>query len=300
MHTPATEEASESAEARQYKKLAKWFIGISIVAVLGCAGTYLYFFHGRPRGETAEWGAFGSYFSGVAGTVLAGFTLAALALTLGLQAKELAESRALANKQSKILEKQSATMAQQAFDSVFFNLLDRFNLVRDDVTCEARRPTPDRLGDEIYVATGREALNKMYQGLAKDMQGITGPRNRLTDIQSYFDRFYLRYEPELGPYFRTLYHIFKFVHNAEQLTEQQRINYANIARAQLSSTELCIIFYDGLTTLGDKFKPLIQGYGILKHLNGTILLLESDKTDESLYLRSAFESQEEREGLEIA
>jgi hypothetical protein len=105
------------------------------------------------------------------------------------------------------------------------------------------------------------------------------------------------HESELGPYFRTLYHIFKFLHSAAHLTPQQKIDYANIARAQLSDIELCVIFYDGLTDLATKFKPLVERYGILKHVNEGKLLHPSDKANESLYKRSAFQSQAEREAF---
>ena len=62
-----------------------------------------------------------------------------------------------------------------------------------------------------------------------------------------------------------------------------------MARAQLSDVELCVIFYDGVTDLAVKFKPLIEKYGILKHVNAGHLLIEDDRRNLSLYARSAFE-----------
>ena len=120
--------------------------------------------------------------------------------------------------------------------------------------------------------------------------------DRLPYLRQTFRVLYRRHEQDLGPYFRTLYHIFKFVHGEAQLSAQQKINYANIARAQLSDVELHVIFYDGLTDLAEKFKPLIEQYGILKHIHAGSLLHPSDKLNESLYAPSAFQSQEEREG----
>lgn len=278
----------------RFARIAAFLIVAGLFSIIACVAVYVFFFHRHPMGETEDWGAFGAFISGAAGTALSAFTLAALAFTLALQADELAESRKLANKQYETLEKQSSTMAQQAFDSAFFNLIERFSQVRDSVRCEytkyvgelTRRP-----------AEGREAFALIYKGIQDSIGKDNRQPNRSELLQRVFLSFYELHESELGPYFRTLYHIFKFVDQGPQLTKQQKINYANIARAQLSDMELCVLFYDGITDLATEFKPLIQCYGVLKHVNAKHLLHPDDKTDESLYLRSAFESQEEREAV---
>jgi Putative phage abortive infection protein len=190
-------------------------------------------------------------------------------------------------------------MAQQAFDSAFFNLLERFSQVRDSVKLDYEVPTllPER-GVEIRTVTakGRDAIERMMSDRVFERSGMDpNSPDRLAFLQSIFKEMYDLHESELGPYFRTLYHIFKFVDHGPKLTEQQKIDYANIARAQLSDVELFVIFYDGLTDLAAKFKPLIVHYGILKHVNPRRLFHPSDKTNELFYPRRAFQSQEERE-----
>jgi hypothetical protein len=101
-------------------------------------------------------------------------------------------------------------------------------------------------------------------------------------------------EPSLGPYFRTLYHVFKLIDRQAFLSEQEKIDYANIARAQLSRFELALLFYDVLTPYGTEFKPLIEKYGILKHLEALDLPNTNHKTNSSLYSPTAFMSQDER------
>lgn len=282
----------------RYARVAAFLIAAGILSILACIAVYIFFFHRHPMGETEDWGAFGAFISGAAGTALSAFTLAALAFTLALQADELAESRKLANEQFKVLERQSATMAQQAFDSAFFNLLERFNRVRENVTVEYREMQRDINGEPqlVYLkASGRKAFEKFYEALQTSIGPESNQPNRRAALEGIFKPFYELSESDLGPYFRTLYHIFKYVDNEPQLTQQQKINYANIARAQLSDVELCVLFYDGLTNLAPKFKPLIECYGVLKHVNAKHLLNTADKTDESMYQRSAFQSQEERE-----
>jgi hypothetical protein len=272
----------------RYASVATVLIAAGLCSVLISVAAYAFFFRHHPMGDSGDWGAFGAFISGVAGTALAAFTLAALAFTLSLQADELAESRKLANQQFKVLEKQSATMAQQAFDSVFFNLLERFSQVRDSVRCDYARFTS--LGPRRPAAKGREAFAKIYKGIQDSVGNDNKQPNRAALLQQVFKSFYELHESELGPYYRTLYHIFKFVHLGPHLTTQQKIYYANIARAQLSDTELCLLFYDGLTDLAVKFKPLIECYGVLKHVNANHLLHPDDKIDESFYKSSAFES----------
>jgi hypothetical protein len=296
------ERFSRKPRPERYASVAAFLIAAGVCSVLICVAAYAFFFRHHPMGDSGDWGAFGAFISGAAGTALSAFTLAALAFTLGLQADELSESRALAHTQSKILEKQSATMAQQAFDSVFFNLLERFSQVRDSVKIDGHVNQPIGEGSFVEVVipiTGPAALSRM---MADDVFSLAGTdlylTNRRSYLQAIFMVMYNRYESELGPYFRTLYHIFKFVHNGA-LTPQQKINYANIARAQLSDIELCVLFYDALTDLGRKFKPLIEQYGILKHVNERKLLHPSDRTNESLYESGAFLSQEDRESLAV-
>jgi hypothetical protein len=89
----------------RFARSAAFLIFFGLLSIFISVGAYVYFFHHHPMGETEDWGAFGAFISGAAGTALSTFTLAALAFTLALQADELAESRRLANEQFKVLEK---------------------------------------------------------------------------------------------------------------------------------------------------------------------------------------------------
>jgi hypothetical protein len=40
------------------------------------------------------------------------------------------------------------------------------------------------------------------------------------------------------------------------------------------------LFYNGISSLGEKFKPLIEGYGMLEHLDEELLLRKSYVKDE--------------------
>lgn len=106
------------------------------------------------------------------------------------------------------------------------------------------------------------------------MDGIS----TLTRMNEVYEVFYKQHEAELGHYFRSLYNVVKFVKNSD-VTDKRL--YTNLVRAQLSSHELLLIFYNCLSGLGrEKFKPLVKEFDLLKHLHTQILL---DPTHASLF-----------------
>jgi hypothetical protein len=104
-------------------------------------------------------------------------------------------------------------------------------------------------------------------------------------VQAYL-QVYAENQKDLSHYFRTLYHLFKFVKMADM---QDKRRYTSLARAQLSQFELALLFYDALTPIPpeteNKFKPLIEEFGLLENLDRSLLL---DKSHEKLYAASAF------------
>jgi hypothetical protein len=61
----------------------------------------------------------------------------------------------------------------------------------------------------------------------------------------------------------------KFVHQSD--IDDKRL-YTNLIRAQLSSYELVLLFYNCLSELGrEKFKPLVEVYALLKTLPRDLL-----------------------------
>ncbi len=62
--------------------------------------------------------------------------------------------------------------------------------------------------------------------------------------------------------------------------------YSNLVRAQLSSFELLLLFYNCLSSMGvEKFKPLIEKYSLLKTLPGEFLI---DQRHADLYEERAY------------
>ncbi|NPD45118.1 putative phage abortive infection protein [Lentimicrobium sp. S6] len=290
------------------EKSSKWFIGIGFLIIF--IGLIIFrwnehFFDWDVAIKSDKVGQLGDFIGGIVGSIwaLAGVILFYVALNeqrediktnkevliaqvkaleqqieeFELQREELAETR-------EVFKIQSETLKLQQFESTFFNLLGihQNNISDMDVTQEKLKPGADihdpRLGDyENISSTGRdcfvffkERLESIYksnkQYWAWDTQKYKDEKHLA--LYSYID-FFKQYQPDLGHYYRTLYHIFKFV-NVSDILDKNR--YTSIVRAQLSNDELVLLFYNGITEYGEKFKPLIEDFHVFKNLNLDSLL----------------------------
>ena len=161
-----------------------------------------------------------------------------------IQNKELRASNEELKKSTETLERQNEFLAQQNFENTFFQMLGRFN----DIVLQTSGITK----------SGREAFKEKYDRFLSEAHQTP----TIVNAKQRYLQFYAEWQHELGHYMRTLYHIFSFV-DRSSLPEEKKIIYTNILRAQLSTYELCILFYNGLVGEGEKgFKPLIEKYGI--------------------------------------
>ena len=76
---------------------------------------------------------------------------------------------------------------------------------------------------------------------------------------------YASHKTYLAIYFRTLYRIFDLIDNGK-ISEENKIEYAKIMRAQLTESQLFFLRYNAMLPLGHKFTTYINKYNILKHL----------------------------------
>ncbi len=268
-----------------FKHQERWFgriiyglIAVGIGAILLFLTIYLTQFHGNLEVDSARWGHFGDFFGGALGPILSFLGLLAVIATLRLQTIEFRASR------------------QQNFDSTFFQMLQRFD---DALKAIEVRPkyfyalstTPPRETD----FQGRSAFQMFYRSLKRkyDEYEIPDTPQSLQVASTLYAALYKEHEAELGQYLRLLFHVFKFVHTSD-LSEHQKVHYANIARAQLSKYELLLLFYNGTTGEGaEGFAPLINRYGILKHVP-TAELLHPSHRESSAYESTAIMSYDQR------
>jgi uncharacterized membrane protein len=250
--------------------------GLSIIVVVAL---YRWKFPGPLTSDHEVWGQFGDYIGGVLNPIFGFLSFVLLIAALVLQSHELRLSTKELAASAKALADQSATLDKQNFEHTFFQMLHRFSEVAAAVSYD-KEP-------------GRQNVEKLYKRLRVEFENTKDQPFALQAELSYAS-FHSNWRKELDHYFRTLYHIFKFI-DQSRLSDKEKSDYANIARAQLSTYELCLLFYNGTYGEGKEgFKPLIEKYGLLKHVNARDLIAKEHREPGVFYRKSAFQSYENR------
>lgn len=187
---------------------------------------------------------------------------------------ELKATRIELSGQKEQLFEQNKTFKQQRFENTFFQLLGNHIATVDSI--DIRRKS--RSTDEYSIsAQGRDCFQIFYRRFTLNCNRYNkNPNLQISDLElsviiKSFMEFYHEHQADLGHYFRNMYHILKFIKEEKIQTDKKR--YSNLLRAQLSSYELSILFYNGLGDYGnEKFFPLIEEFDFLKNLDRDLLI----------------------------
>ncbi len=226
-------------------------------------------------------GVFGDKF-GAVNALFSGLAFAGIIFTILLQRKELEYQREELISTREVFEKQNETLEQQKFESTFFQLLSLFHSIVNGLDLRKKYDTSN------VISQGRDCFKTLYREFKRDVCDPIDPfTGRITDLDTtlkLYAQFYEKHKSELSHYFRTLYHIYKFLDSSCLNNKRQ---YSSIVRAQLSSYEQIFLFYNCLHDHGkDKFKPLIEKYSVFNNLDES-LLFNSKHLDG--YANSAYE-----------
>lgn len=198
---------------------------------------------------------------------------------LVLQREELELTRNEVRGQKEQLEAQNLTLKQQRFENTFFSLLDLFSDIIGSMEITDARSATFR---------GRDCFTLLYSDLQREytsfQHSAQSVDHKASCIAAY-DAFANYRQVVVGHYFRTFYNIVKFI---DKSSIEDKQTYINILRAQLSSSELNLLFYNCLSDYGShKFKPYIEQFGLLENMMLSNLIRQDHK---GLYKESAFKS----------
>jgi hypothetical protein len=233
---------------------------------------------------TAEdMGRIADYFGGTLGPLLSFLSLIALLATLYVQGHELKLSREELKlsreelaKSADALSSQNSTIERQRFEQTFFSWLGTYR----------------QMVEEIYLtngyngsvtATGRKGLRDISTGFDSTVKSSTqlvmsadcfdgraikreGYPQAARIIQETWEKTYLDYESQLGGLFRTLFGLIRWV-DQSNLSHAEKWFYISIIRAQLSSDELKLLFFTGITDKGRKFGILANKYALFDNFD---------------------------------
>ncbi|MCB1060084.1 MAG: hypothetical protein KDB65_07625 [Calditrichaeota bacterium] len=273
-------------------------IGGAVVAALVLSWIALVLWNPTETWQTR--GQFGDMF-GVVNALFSGLAFAAFLVALRQQQQELKDSRDVLSAQleelkvsnrtnelqaeqlelqkieleatRKVFEDQSRTLSKQQFEATFFQMLQLFFDYIDEIG-------PDEDVRSTVFRKYKELVYARLFGVFLETKNV----DRSTVLSAYSEHLGDE-ESILGPYFRLLYNIMKFVDNSD--VDNKRF-YTNILRASLSMDELVLIFLNGAERGEAKFKPLIEKYTLLKHLDKDMQFEELFGTHVDIFAKTAF------------
>jgi len=239
-----------------------------LIAALLIAVAFLGYWHlwwdrfGTPLSPGTAGDMFGALTSLFTGLAFAGVIITMLMQNedLELQRRELQETREEIKGQKEQLIQQNKFIAKQNFENTFFQMLAQFNQLIADI--------------EVESMTGRDALGRICRKFRNTIQlheRTHGPINPDIVIKLFEREYDDNYADDLGNYFRVLYNMLEFIarSNLDEDTfgsEADRV-YVNFLRAQLSGSEVTLLFFDALSKHGkEKMRPYVEQYNLIKHL----------------------------------
>lgn len=227
------EQDGEAGNAKSKPVPLAWLWGPFLLVVIAIAlnGYFLY-----PHTEAR--GTFGDMFGGV-NALFTGLAFAALIYTVGLQRQELSMQRTALDLTRHDLSQQNAAISAQRAENTFFELLR----VHGDIV------TALTIKEGVHTREGRRCFSVICGQLYMHYQPYTihKPENPLKAIEECYGETHAAHHEQIAHYFRHLYHLIKFV-KTSPLTD--KCQYTSFVRAQLSSYELVLLFYNGLSVHG--------------------------------------------------
>tara|TARA_R110001606_G_scaffold399188_1_gene581422 strand:+ start:2239 stop:2976 length:738 start_codon:yes stop_codon:yes gene_type:complete len=183
-------------------------------------------------------GTFGDMF-GASNALFSGLAFAGIVYTIHLQRKEL-------SRQKIEIEQTKNNIGFQEFRSTYFNLL---NLHQEIVnSLEITDINENKV-------SGRMVFKRIYEQQKKKDGSIQLTEQNIND---------------LGHYFRDIYRILKFADTYDLKTDSDYKYITNkFLRSQLSSFELILVCYWGLTEEGNKCKQLMEKYSLFSNIPKT-------------------------------
>lgn len=256
----------------------KWFsknhvLVISIISVIFIIGGYILTL--CLLQDENDRGTFGDMFGSV-NALYSGLALAGIIITILLQRSELILQRNELKQTRKEFEIQNETLKIQRFENTFFQMLNLFrSIVNETEATDGSTRLRGQEAFEYFVKLVKSRCNNLVHSASfadRRNQFVGASYSDLLsaeEIMTQYDYVSRKYKNQLGHYYKTYYHILKFINNSD-ITDKKF--YASIARSQLSNSEQVLLLYNSLHSNGlDKFKPLAQAYDLFDNLDRTLL-----------------------------
>lgn len=252
-------ETEENKEMKEKKRTRiKWWIPLIFILIVGLWVSYIFIMNHsfRGDGDLSKPGTFGDMF-GALNTLFTGLALAGVIISnvlqnqdLKLQREEIEQNRVELKRNADELAEQSKNMKLQRFETTFFNMIDAhiniINSIKTEISIGGSTTNEIRLKYTIKDYTTVTVNARLIQRLIE------------LNIKSQFNNWNSKLTLESVNNLVLAYtnHLFILQHlvNSKFLSEDDKNNYADIFKSQLSSEVLFLYktYLDGKFKNGDE------------------------------------------------
>ena len=226
-------------------RLVFWLLLGALAVVIFPYVAFVFVVGSKISVSAEDWSYFGSFYGGLAGTLLSGLAFAVLLANLIRQEQQIKE---LASEQRRL-----------RVESTVGGLLD--------VLASIVGGMEFRAGNEIYK--GVAVFKYLYRNFGRSLKDVVEKGedvDSISTVESAYAEFYRNRGSYVGHYFRTMYTIVKTIESEGLKLEDKKKLYSWLT-CRLSRFELLLLFYNCLSALGrDRFKPLIEESHLLEHI----------------------------------
>lgn len=261
-------------------RIGWWGALVAYLSIPTCILGYALWFGVRHKlkldSSPEAWAHFGDFLAGTAGPVIGFASIMLLLATLGLQRTELQEQRKQLAQSTKEVNDQNKILLRQSFEQTFFGWLrDYKNQISylafssdvNDISLEQHEPPKTNLfGIKALVDMAKFLMSSpVYEfNFCPSREGVS----TVTTLQQAWKAIHKPRGDTVRAAIRSLYGIIKWVdsQNASALSDADKLHYVSIIRAQLTDSELVLLFVNGLTQRGEKFVHYINKYALFDNL----------------------------------
>lgn len=297
-----------------WMRIKPWLpIAIPALSLVVALWVYRGKFSGALSDSHEHWGQFGDYLGGLLNPIVGLITLLLLVRTLELQRKELQEQREEIKHQNSILMRQTIEQALFAWIKDYKSQVESFKYCVEYDESDGS-PLKWERGVSAIRALVWGSTNRWAFSADSDTQAaVRRVAAEATDVSLRDLSLSLaycvqnweinseEYVDQVGGMLRTLYGLFKWIDHTD-LAPLDKFQYASIVRARLSSSELEMLFLNGMTAKGTRFVKYIHRYALFDNYSsaGNILLDAIKSAPTCRYTRRAYSSSHARMMLQYA
>lgn len=239
------------------KSFLPWLtLVFAIAGACGLAYFYWYGFIFSPHAQAEKLGQLGDFIGGILNPLVSVLTLFVAISVWQLQKFELEQTKAA-------MKAQADTAEQQRREQRFFDLLNVYHSTVQSVAAGVRDGQSG-----LHVLNGKEAISRLVMDSGFRTL-TTSPR----DTPHYLPSSQMTKAAEkvqqmglfLDHYFRV---VFSVLRESKAVLGDEHFRYVKLFRAQLSRGELEALALNLIfDPEGKKLRPLVEQYGLLKHLH---------------------------------